>query len=72
MPNRHGPQHWRDIAEEARVMVDSFHAPTSRLTMLEIADRCERIAQRSELIAKQKEERPPIARSDPERHSRAG
>ena len=72
MPNRHRPQHWRDIAEEAKVMAESFHEPTARLAMLEIADRCERIAQRNELIAKQKEERPPTARSDPKQHSRAG
>ena len=48
MANRHEPKHWRDIAEEARVMAESFHEPTARLAMLEIADRCERIARRRE------------------------
>jgi hypothetical protein len=72
VPNRHGPQHWRDIAEEAKVMADSFHESTARLAMLEIADRCERIAQRSERIAQSREERLSNARPDPKRHARTG
>jgi len=44
-------------------MADSFHEPTARLAMLEIADRCERIAQR-------KEERQSGPRADPALRSR--
>jgi hypothetical protein len=50
MPGRSDtPKHWRERAEEARVLADDMKHPEARRQMLGIAESCDRIAERVEL-----------------------
>jgi hypothetical protein len=45
----HDPKHWRDRAEEARMLAEMIGDETSKQMMLRIADDYEKLAERAEL-----------------------
>jgi hypothetical protein len=52
MPDRFGPQHWRERAEEARAQASQMHDPSARRTLLEIAENYDQLAEQAETIRK--------------------
>ena len=49
--NQHfnNPKHWRDRAEEARILADDMHDDQSKRVMLEIAEDYEKLAERASM-----------------------
>jgi hypothetical protein len=60
-PFPHDPQHWRLRAEEARVNSELISDTDAKRAMLEIADRYELIANRSEQRMQDLEKQPPAS-----------
>jgi hypothetical protein len=51
------PKHWRERAEETRILADQIHDSEAKRIMLDIAERYERMAKRYERMAKRAEAR---------------
>jgi len=51
------PKHWRERAEETRILADHIHDSEAKRIMLDIAERYERMAKRYERMAKRAEAR---------------
>ena len=52
MPDRLGPDYWRERAEDARAMASQMRDPDARRTLLEIAENYEQLAERAETMRK--------------------
>lgn len=52
MPDRLGPDYWRNRAEEARAQASEMRDPSARRTLLDIAENYEQLAEQAESIRK--------------------